>query len=68
MSCIIFQHVAIDVLVRSSMKSATKCDMLCDLYDSANLNKLELILSNLMNMSVYIVQCRADDTALFANV
>ncbi len=50
------------------MKSATKCDMLCDLYDSANLNKLELVLSNLMNMSVYIVQCRADDTALFANV
>ena len=30
------QCVAIDVLVRCSMKRAAKCDMHCDLYDSVN--------------------------------
>lgn len=42
------KYVAIDVLVRSSMNSAAKCSMQCDLYDSVNLEKLEHILCNLI--------------------
>jgi hypothetical protein len=34
-------YVAIDVLVRSSMRSAAKCITQCDLYDSVNLAKLQ---------------------------
>ena len=54
---VIWKHVAIDVLVRSSMKSATKCVMQCDLYDSVSQEIIERILCTRVIRSVCMFQC-----------
>ena len=57
-----FKHVAIDVLVRSSMKSATKCVMQCDLYDSVSQEIIERILCSRITPSVCMFQCQLHST------
>ena len=49
--------VVIDVLVRSSMKSATKCIMQCDLCDAGNLQPHQRVLCSRIVPSVCRFQC-----------
>ena len=56
--CIHLKHVANDVLVRSSMKSATSCVKQRELYDSVSREKHEHKLYSRVAPSVCMFQCR----------
>lgn len=56
--CIHLKHVATDVLVRSSMKSATSCVKQRELYDSVSREKHEHKLCSRVAPSVCMFQCR----------